>query len=353
MDTKFSDRDFFIIQTAWRRLNAKQYDAAEGWRRFHGTVRSGRRKMYKYPGIAAAVLLLITIGYWGWQKIDNTEKAVAVSEILRARGLPVLTLGNGKQVTLNAQKSETLIRQSGGIILVHDSLLSLQYLNTDQSSDNTEPIYNTLYIPKGGEYSLILADGSKVWLNSETTLRYPVNLGRGKRIVELEGEAYFEVAPDSLRPFSVRMDDRVVEVLGTHFNVSHYKTDSVWHTTLVEGKVQICRSGHQYVLIPGTQYRENIITGQTQVAKVDVRTYTSWKDGKVIFQNERLEDIIRKLARWYDFEIFYANPVAKDLHFGGAINKYNAFEVVLRYLEQTAGVRFDIRGKTVIANLTE
>ena len=352
MDRKLSDKEFFIIQTAWRRINAGKYDIDEGWKRVKKVTQPRRRRIFRYAAVAV-VTLLLTVGYWGWYRVGKMEKVTLVQEIRRAEGVPVLTLANGVQVALAKQNLKKPIRQAGTLVVIDNGSEALQYVHDSLGAEQQPQVFNTLYIPKGGEYSLTLADGSRVWLNSETTLRYPVNFTGKTREIELEGEAYFEVASDSLRPFYVRTGNKSVEVLGTHFNVAYYKFDTLWHTTLVEGKVKIHSGENSYILCPGTHYEENIVTGHSSITDVDVQLYTSWKDGKVFFKDERLEDIVRRLARWYDFEIFYMNPAIKDLHFGGTINKYNSFEVVLRYLERTAGVRFDIRGKTVIASLSE
>lgn len=348
---KLSDKEFFIIRTAWQRINAGRYDSPEGWDRFDKVIRFRWKRLFRRL-VAVAGIVLVVLGYWGWSSTGRTEEVIGIQEIKRAQGSPVLILANGKELALEKQNLKDPIRQGNTKIFADSGRLTLQYTGDSLKGNNHSLTYNTLRIPQGGEYSLTLADGSRIWLNSETTLRYPVNFTGKFREIELEGEAYFEVTPDSLRPFYVRMGNQSVEVLGTHFNVSHYKSDTLWHATLVEGKVKIHSGGHSCILQSGTHYKENTVSGHSEIIKVNTQLYTSWKDGKVFFQDERLEDIIRKLARWYDFDIFYTNPAVKDLHFGGTINKYNSFEVVLRYLERTAGVRFDIHGKTVIVGFT-
>lgn len=344
---KFSNREFFIIRIAWQRIHAGRYDSREGWSRFDKMIRFRRKRIYMRLAAVAGIVLVI-LGYWGWALTGQMEKVVGVQEIKRAQGISVLILADGEELALEKQNLRGPILQGNTRIMADSGRLTLQYIGDSQKGKNQSLIYNILQIPQGGEYSLTLADGSRIWLNSETTLRYPVNFAGKFREVELEGEAYFEVASDSLRPFCVKMGEQSVEVLGTHFNVSHYKSDTLWKVTLVEGKVKIHSGEKSSILQPGTHYKENTVSGHSEITKVNTRLYTSWKDGKIFFQDERLEDIIRKLARWYDFEVFYTNPAVKDLHFGGTINKYNSFEVVLRYLERTAGVRFNIRGKTVV-----
>lgn len=346
MAFKLSDKEFFIIRAAWCRLNEEKYDVSQGWKRVKQATQPKRRRIYRY---AAAVLVFLMVGYGGWLYWNNARKIILVQEIQRAKGVPVLTLANGSQVVLDRHVPIKELRQSGTLVVLHDSTFSLSYVRDTLKEAEQEPVYNTLTIPKGGEYTLTLADGSKVWLNAESVLRFPVNFTGTFREVELEGEAYFEVKTDSLHPFRVQMNQTSVEVLGTRFNVSCYQKDMIWHTTLMEGKVKIHQGTNSYLLVPGNQYKENMLTGAVEIRPVNVSLYTSWKDGKVVFLDERLDDIIGKLARWYDFEIYYADPEIKNLRFGGAINKYNSFSVVLRYLERTSGVRFEINGKNVIA----
>ena len=185
-------------------------------------------------------------------------------------------------------------------------------------------------------------------MNSESSLRYPVKFGLHRREIFLSGEIYLEVVPDTQRPFIVHTANRTIKVLGTRFNVRNYPTDSLWSTTLVEGKIQIGHNDTTYILKPGEQYTASRQEGRPQISSVNPALYTSWISGKIILHNERLEEIIRQLQRWYDFEVFYTDPQLKGLHFGGAINKYNSFQVVLKYLERTADLHFDIQGRTVI-----
>lgn len=348
MKQKFTNRELFWLWIAKNRMQSSQYDSIRGWQRFNEKKHDKRHRIFM-PMVAAVIVLLFGVGgilFWSLSK--QSAVVPVVQEIERAVGVPVLTLANGKMISL-VDDIKHPIRESDADVFVGDSS-SLMYVVDKKQKAVGEEVYNTLYIPKGGEYSLVLADGTRVWLNSETTLRYPVNFIGMQRVVQLEGEAYFEVSPDSLRPFYIQMNGNSIKVLGTSFNVSNYTTDGSWNTTLAEGKVEVCSRGKLYTLTPGDHFTADITTGEARIVRVNPLQYSSWKEGKVIFQDERLEDIIRKLARWYDFEVFYIHSELKDWHFGGTINKYNPFDVVLRYLERTANIRFDIQGKTVMVS---
>ena len=248
----------------------------------------------------------------------------------------------------NLLKSEPIPSYQAANLQLDSIVQSIRYLPTETPGYDSTLSYHSLEIPKGGEYRLQLADGSRIWLNSESSLRYPVKFGLHRREIFLSGEIYLEVIPDTQRPFIVHTANRTIKVLGTRFNVRNYPTDSLWSTTLVEGKIQIGHNDTTYILKPGEQYTASRQEGRPQISSVNPALYTSWISGKIIFHNERLEEIIRQLQRWYDFEVFYTDPQLKGLHFGGAINKYNSFQVVLKYLERTADLHFDIQGRTVI-----
>ena len=242
-----------------------------------------------------------------------------------------------------------MVRQPG-VVVVFDTAIHLLSYQKDSSREIDEVFYNEVHIPKGGEYALMLADGSRVWLNAETTLRFPVQFAADKREVFLEGEACFEVTRNERCPFLVRTPQRTVEVLGTIFNVCAYPSDPYWHTTLVSGKVKIDTDESSCILSPSEQYLENRETGEKEIRQVRASEYLSWRLGKISFRGECLENIIQKLERWYDFQIFYANDEVRHMRFRGVINKYDPFDVVLRKLERTTDIRFDIKGRTVIAS---
>ena len=205
--------------------------------------------------------------------------------------------------------------------------------------------YNTLNVPKGAEFNLVLADGTQVWLNAESKLKYPVVFGSEERVVELEGEGFFKVSKDASRPFRVKTKSQVVEVLGTEFNVDAYPDEGYVYTTLVEGKVKVDAEGKSLELVPGMQ---SVVGGQEMYSrKVNTGDVVSWKNGMFVLEDKSLEEIMSKLARWYDFNIFYQNQAVKEITFKGKIPRYASFESILDILERTGEVKFKVSGQTV------
>ena len=196
---------------------------------------------------------------------------------------------------------------------------------------------------------MLLPDGTKVWLNSLTKLRYPEVLKEDCREVYLTGEAYFEVRKDSLRPFIVRVNGAEVTVLGTSFNVNTYGDDGQIYTTLVNGSVRILseKNGQEEVLTPGMQGVMNIQTGQLTVREVDVESYVAWREGRFVFRTMTLDLIMHQLQRWYDFEVFYQNPELKEYEFRGVIKRDMDLDKVLSVIKATTNVDFEVKGKVI------
>lgn len=209
--------------------------------------------------------------------------------------------------------------------------------------------YNKLTTPIGGEYSLVLSDGTKVFLNADSELKYPVEFSDGKRIVDLKGEAYFEVHKDSLRPFIVRMNGAEVTVLGTSFNVNTYGDDGQIYTTLVNGSVRVSsmKNKQEEILKPGMQSVMNVQSGLLTVRKVDVEPYVAWREGRFVFRAMTLDLIMRQLQRWYDFEVFYQNSELKDYEFRGVIKRDMDLDKVLSVIKATTNVDFEVKGKVI------
>ena len=203
-----------------------------------------------------------------------------------------------------------------------------------------------IVVPRGGEYQLILPDGTKVWLNSDSKLEFPNTFVGDERRVKLAGEAYFEVAKNKAKPFRVEVDRVEVVVLGTSFNIHAY--DEAVKTTLVEGAVKLNVAGKAYSLSPG--FEANVDQGGVRIVKSDVYEQIAWKDGRFVFREKRLEEVMSILSRWYDFEIFYQNAAVKDLHFTGNIPRHATINEVLKFLERTHLVHFSVVGRTVIVS---
>ena len=255
----------------------------------------------------------------------------------------VLTLASGEQVNLeewcrdSLWKDGTLIRKRKG---------ELTYEQKAGDMQQEEMLFNTITIPRSGEYKLVLSDGTKVWLNSDSKLEFPNTFVGDERRVKLAGEAYFEVAKNKAKPFRVEVDRVEVVVLGTSFNIHAY--DEAVKTTLVEGAVKLNVAGKAYSLSPG--FEANVDQGGVKIVKSDVYEQIAWKDGRFVFREKRLEEVMSILSRWYDFEIFYQNAAVKDLHFTGNIPRHATINEVLKFLERTHLVHFSVVGRMVIVS---
>ena len=250
----------------------------------------------------------------------------------------VLTLSSGQQVML----ADTIVHvNEKGMVISNfpDKELVYKIMNDTMK---TETIYNTVTVPRGGEYKLVLADGTIVWLNSDSHIRYPVTFSGNTRQVELEGEAYFEVAKDVEKPFIVRMNEYNVRVTGTQFNVRNYLNESL-ATTLVEGGVQIERKGKVDRLRPGQQaVLEN---NEIRIRVVNVEEQVAWRHGAFGFTQCRLENIMEELARWYDVDVFYMNQQVKDYHFSAWFKRSSSINEVINILEKTKKISLDLKGR--------
>lgn len=260
----------------------------------------------------------------------------------------LLVLSDGGTIELG---EETLSEIADGDLKIINENKALIYSN--QKVRSKDLVYNELKTPHGGGYNLELADGTKIWLNAGSSLKFPVTFSDSTRRVFLEGEGYFEVSHNG-KPFIVSSGNMDVRVLGTSFNISAYADESALKTTLVEGKVQIeyknneLSSGLIEVLNPNDQ--AVIIRSESKITVNEVNTtiYTSWMQGKFEFANESLEDVMKRLARWYDFKYEFENVQAKDFHFTARISNESSISDILEMLELTTNVQFELREQTIV-----
>ncbi len=292
------------------------------------------------PIVAASIFLL--------QKNDR-QAIVSISEVIKpGEHKAVLITGGGDRITLSDSTLSPIQEQNGMIVNVMNNKV-FYTLPEDSLCTQESPIFNTLQIPRGGEYFLTLADGTEVWLNAETEIRYPVQFTGNKRVVYLDGEAYFTVAPDKKKPFTVVSTHASVSVLGTQFNFRAYPDEQDVQTTLVSGSVimQSEKYKQQIKLVPGEQGVLEKRSANLTKQEVNTYLYTAWKDGRFAFRDARLEDLFNILARWYDLSIFYQSPEAKDIRFTGDLNKTDDFKSILKIIEQNERVTFTVNQHTV------
>ena len=292
------------------------------------------------PIVAAGIFLL--------QKNDR-QTIVSISEVIKpGEHKAVLITGGGERITLSDSTLSPIQEQNGMIVNVTNNKVSY-ILPEDSLCTQGSPIFNTLQIPRGGEYFLTLADGTEVWLNAETEIRYPVQFTGDKRVVYLDGEAYFTVAPDKNKPFTVVSTHASVSVLGTQFNFRAYPDERDVQTTLVSGSVimQSEKYKQQIKLVPGEQGVLEKNSAKLMKQEVNTYLYTAWKDGRFAFRDARLEDLFNILARWYDLSVFYQSPEAKDIRFTGDLNKTDDFKSILKIIEQNERVIFTVNQRTV------
>ena len=318
----------------------ERIDKRKAWNQVHPARKiSLIRTLLKF---AAIMILPLSLGVFLLIRENKQEKVVyAEVPVQPGRKQAVLTLSSGQQVML----ADTIVHvNEKGMVISNfpDKELVYKIMNDTMK---TETIYNTVTVPRGGEYKLVLADGTIVWLNSDSHIRYPVTFSGNTRQVELEGEAYFEVAKDVEKPFIVRMNEYNVRVTGTQFNVRNYLNESL-ATTLVEGGVQIERKGKVDRLRPGQQaVLEN---NEIRIRVVNVEEQVAWRHGAFGFTQCRLENIMEELARWYDVEIQFADNEIGKVCFTGAILKFRPLEDLLDMIEVTSRVQYRREGKILL-----
>lgn len=312
----------------------------------------GRFGRWQKIGWAASVLLLIGLA-WFLAREERIETSRFVSQQIHPGEKKAILELPGGQVYHLGRQPHVLSGGVGGRITAD----SLQVLYSATEAVAREPELHKLYVPRGGEFRLELEDGSRVWVNSDTRLHYPVPFDAGFREICLEGEAWFEVAPDTERPFVVRSGEQKITVLGTSFGITSYASESTVSTTLVEGKVRVSYldDDREWLLEPGTHITYDRSTREVVQTREEIEQYIAWTQGKYIFRIRRLEEMLTTLSRWYDFEVTYLEPEVKDILFSGELRRFDDFRHILNIIERSGDARFQIEGShiKVYKNKTE
>lgn len=301
--------------------------------------------------VAAAAVVLLVISFGAIRFLPRHQVAIPqfthnqVQDILPGSNKATLILGNGKQIILSAVKDGRLALD-GGAEIKKAADGQLTYRKTAQPG--TDTVLNSIITPVGGQYNLTLVDGTRVWLNASSSIKYPTAFNGSSRQVELTGEAYFEVAHNASKPFKVLSNGQQVEVLGTHFNVNAYADEGIVTTTLLQGSVRVIIPTGTRVLVPGQQ--AVVYAGGRGAIKLvkdaDIDEAIAWKEGYFQFNQADVHQVMRQLSRWYDIRVSYRNP-ASTRQFQGAIQRDLRFSQVLRILEKS-NMHFTVNGKEVV-----
>lgn len=280
--------------------------------------------------VAAAAVFFVALGIWAVQKNKNTsqEPMLAKTSIEPGGNKATITLPDGRTIALSDSQTGII----SGEAITYANGVPVEQVPLD-SADKTRSL--TFHTPRGGTYSIILQDGTQVWLNAQSTLKYPSHFSPNERLVEIEGEAYFKVKTIYTEngkkiPFKVISKKHTVEVLGTEFNMNTYPDQEASKTTLVEGKVVIRDANGQFTLAPNEQ--AVTIGSKTKVNQVDARNYTAWRDGKFVFDGKTFEETMSEIGRWYDLDVVYENGIPKEELAGDAFQNQN-ISFVLRLLD--------------------
>lgn len=308
-------------------------------------TRSIYREVLKYAAILIPFIFITWFVYQKNNKIEP-ETQLAKTEIQPGTSKAILKLSDGTIVNLEDEKEQ--FAELDGTIISNNNK-EIIYNPSGKKVKPRRLQYNTIEIPRGGEYQLKLSDGTKVWLNSETTIKYPIVFAADSREVYLEeGEAFFDVTENKERPFIVHTSKMKVNVLGTSFNVRAYSNENQLSTTLVTGKVIINQpqTGKVYTLVPNEQA---IFSDQgIDIKSVAVNKFIAWKNGRILFEENTLEEIFNDLSRWYNIDVDYASVEVKKLRFSIDVERYDEFSEILGILELTKKVKFKIEENSVI-----
>ncbi|MFH7019190.1 FecR family protein [Flavobacterium sp. FlaQc-47] len=351
------NRDYFNnVQNNFEN-DSKEVDLDLAWKSINDKITpktSGKNKKayYKYA-IAASVTLLMGSGifYFTKSKKQIIQVAEKPQEIAPGGNRGILTLSNGKQIILaNISAKDTIAKegkQEEVTIKMSANGVITYIINPNADTSKNDPnAFNTLSTPTGGQYNIVLADGTKVFLNAVSAIKYPTQFNGNQRIVELEGEAYFEVAKNKNKPFIVKSSNQAIEVLGTHFNVHAYENETVVKTTLLEGSVAVTSKNQKAILKPGQQSNVADNVNKIAIREVDTQAAIAWKNGRFKFDNADLKSVMKQLERWYGIKVEYRGDVS-DVRFNGGTFMNKNLSEVLKVLE-LSNIKFKVEGKTII-----
>lgn len=329
------------LQKSWQRLDSSLV----------GRPRKGRWLFWRVgPVVAASVALLLMFVFPFTRQVEQPGTLVSQLGITPGGVKAILQSEDGKMIDLTSSTSSRIVT-SDGLVLVNDSLKGLRF---DQSKSENQPMkYHTLAVPVGGEYHFTLADGTRVWVNSASEVRFPNCFSGGKREIYVKGEVYLEVARDEKHPFVVHAGENEVRVLGTRFNLTAYPDEQKVITTLVEGSVEFRNNQSSIRLKPGEQSVLDRETNNLEKQKVDVSIYTSWISGTYEYELMPLSDITRQLSRWYDVQFVYESTEFSNHPFTGVVKRDQSLEEVLSIIEKTTNIKFKISGRTIIIKRAE
>jgi len=313
-------------------INTAQHQPLIMWRRF---------------SVAAAVLLALFAGGWLLRQHQHAEQQQAMVRIAPGGNKAVLTLANGKQVVLTDAKNGSLAKQ-GNMTITKTADGKVAYQVTGDVG-GASTAYNTISTPRGGQYWITLADGTRVLLNASSSLKFPVTFTAADRAVELSGEAYFEVTHNAAHPFRVRTAGQIIEDIGTQFNVNAYNDEPDSRTTLLEGSVKLTSNGASpaSILKPGQQ--AVLKDGRLTIAPANTEQVMAWKNGYFMFESESITSIMRRVSRWYNVEVVYDGAVPAD-KFGGTVNRFDNISQLLDKLELTGRVHFKVEGRRIMVS---
>lgn len=351
-----------LIDTSWNMLGEEQLqdvtagkaNEIESYITLQPQRKPAHRLLWSRIAIAASVLLISGIAIYFLQGnfTETPQHTVYANDVSPGINHAVLTLSNGQKISLTDTSTGKIARQAG-LVIVKGANGQLIYQVTDHHKA-TAGTYNEITTYNGNQQQIILPDGTKVWLNAASSIKFPTTFeNKSQRRVLLSGEAYFEVVHNKSVPFIVTTNKQEVEVLGTMFNISSYPNEPVVKTTLLKGSVRVNRlntgTGHlqaeAVILTPGQQ--AVLDASELKVASIDVENEIDWKNGDFVMQNAKLEDVLRKVARWYDVEIVYEHERPFDLNLSGIVSRSKNISSVLNLIEATGKVHFKIEGRTI------
>lgn len=330
-------------QRAWNRINP---------------ARRRRIKLYKYSAAAAAVALIIISALTLINPFSQSSSPLLslfgersnaeLPHIKPGEERASLLLANNQVVELGPDAQQ--MQQLKGVSIKKEAETKKATLVIDVTGRGNEELYklNEIVVPKYAEYQINLEEGTRVWLNSETKMKFPLKFAEGERVVYISGEAYFQVAHNPKRPFIVHLDDKTqIKVLGTEFNIRTYE-ENLSQSTLISGSIELIHDGVSTMVEPGKSCIVNKNTGEVTLQEADLMSVTSWKNGEFVFRNETLENIIKELSRWYQVEVKFESDNLKEERFYLYCNRTTGFEEIMYQIRKTGRINYSYKNKSIV-----